>query len=187
MTNSPQLLGVVLCGGKSSRMGRDKSFLQHADGTTYLQHAVRRIAVVCDAVGISCHQRIETEHHLILDPIAYQGPAVGIAASLRFAKQNSFAACLFTPVDMPHLTDSDLRAIKQIWQRSNGLTVAHAQQLQPLVAVYPVSLLGKIEQLAASADRSLMNWMKSENYATAGIPAAACHNVNTPQDLFDGP
>ena len=167
-------------------MGQNKAFLPHPGGLTFLQHAAQRIAEVCSAVRISSQQPIETEHDLILDPIAYRGPAVGIAASLRFADRHSFAACMFTPVDMPNLTTDDLLKIKGDWQQTNRLTVAQADdRLQPLVAVYPVSMLRPIEQLAASEDRSLLNWLKSQPYTAVPISRAAGHNVNTPEDLSD--
>lgn len=190
-----RLLGVVLCGGKSSRMGQDKSTLQFPNGTTYLEHAVSRLEMVCDAVVISGpkHQQrpgssdLRSGDSIVPDPVAYQGPATGIAAALGFAAARSFAACLFTPVDMPDLGAEDLRKLKTAWEQSRVLTVATAEQLQPLVAVYPISLKEELDLLAGSEDRSLIKWIASQSCTHVSLPAAACRNINTPEDLADGP
>jgi molybdopterin-guanine dinucleotide biosynthesis protein A len=169
-------------------MGRDKSFLACPDGTSYVQHALQRMVPICDVVGISCREaveHIETKHHVIRDPVAHQGPAMGIATSLRFARLHDCQACLITPVDLPNLTTNDLLKIKRVWQQSRLLTVAEADRLQPLVAVYPVELLHELGRLAGSDDRSLMTWMQTQPCVNVQLSAFACHNVNTPEDSID--
>lgn len=47
-------IGIVLAGGKSSRMGQDKATLTFDDGTTWLTHAIRQLKQVgCSSVYIS--------------------------------------------------------------------------------------------------------------------------------------
>ncbi len=186
MNDSARLLGIVLCGGQSSRMGSDKSQLRLPNGKSFLQHALQRVAPVCDLTGVSSHNDVNTEFPVIKDPVEFHGPVVGIAASLRFARQNSLQACMFTPVDMPDLSTADLLRIKQVWQDSGRLTIAKADRLQPLVGVYPVTLLREIERLAASDDRSLTNWVRSQKHETVAFTEAVCRNINTSEDLFDG-
>ena len=187
VNDAPRLLGIVLCGGRSSRMGSDKWRLRLPNGNSFLQHALERVAQVCDLVGVSSHDHVETAFHVIKDPVEFRGPVVGIAASLRFARQNSLQGCMFTPIDMPALRTSDLLRIKQVWQDSGRLTIATANRLQPLVGVYPVALLREIEQLAASDDRSLTNWIRLQNHETVRLTEAVCRNINTPEDLSDAP
>ena len=41
---APPLFGLVLAGGRSTRMGRDKAALTYADGTPQLERAMRLLA-----------------------------------------------------------------------------------------------------------------------------------------------
>ena len=48
-----QLIGCVLCGGQSRRMGRAKALLRRPDGVTYLEHAAQRLSKCCDRLVVS--------------------------------------------------------------------------------------------------------------------------------------
>ncbi len=90
------IAGVILAGGKSSRMGEDKAGLK-LYGKTLLQH----MEEILRAAGIT---DIYTSHpNFIADEIAVQGPLGGICAVLR-QTQGHHTHLVFAPVDMPCLT-----------------------------------------------------------------------------------
>ncbi|EMI22738.1 hypothetical protein RMSM_00328 [Rhodopirellula maiorica SM1] len=180
-----QLLGVVLCGGQSLRMGRDKAALVHADGVSFLQHAIDRLSNLCDHVVVSGRTTIDHSVETIEDPVAYRGPATGVAAALNYAERHGFAACLVTPVDMPLLTPEHLSGMVDHWKSQNEITVAESDRVQPLVGIYPVRFAGLIQQLAESDNRSLFRWLGSHDHHCVRLPASCCHNVNTPEDMTD--
>ena len=181
-----RLLGVVLCGGKSSRMGTDKSTLMHPNGKTFLRHSHDRLTAVCDQVIVSSNRR-EQDYITIVDPIYDHGPAVGVAAAVRHAHENRFDACLITPVDMPDLTVDDLRHLKQVWADAPDVLVCgnseNDQKLQPLVAIYPSFLVDDLVALARSKDRSLYRLISSLQHQTFPLSIHSCRNVNSPEDL----
>ena len=104
-------------------MGIDKATLPHA-GSTFLAHAIVRLEKVCDSVAVSGQTKATHNVSVIDDPLKYQGPATGIAASLRFAQEHRFDACLITPVDTPALTDQDLMQLCDAWNRYRFLARA---------------------------------------------------------------
>lgn len=191
----PRLLGAVLCGGRSSRMGRDKALLRDSYGCSYLQLAVQRLQGLCDSVCV-CGSSSQFENitfrsmpgvRFISDPEEHLGPAIGVAAALRIAKDEAFAGCLVNPVDTPKLNLDDLRLLQQNWlQDPNRVVCAQDAQtghLQPLVAIYPTSAFESVSKLAASADRSLRRWLEQHQPETANLPASSLLNVNRPEDL----
>ena len=196
---SKKPLGVVLCGGQSSRMGQQKSLLRHDSGGTYLQHAIKRLKDICDDVCIAgspsedhsatAEASAENTHRddiTLADPVLYQGPVVGIVSGLQFAKEARLSACLVTPVDMPNLTVDDLRKLLYAWRSSQQLTIVvneSDQKLQPLVGIYPVKILGAMKQLAQNDDRSLHRWLGQQTHQAIALSDHACHNVNRPEDL----
>lgn len=184
---SKRLLGVVLCGGKSLRMGQDKSTLSHSNGKSFLEHAIARLSAVCDQVVISGHASANHGTLLLKDPTAYQGPVIGIASALRFASRNSFDACFFTPIDVPSLTVDDLIKLKERWLTAGVQpTLGHSNQIEPLIGIYPVGMSDKMEELSQGHDRSLFRWFQSQTYLAVNLPEASCRNINSPEDLSHG-
>jgi len=179
-----RLLGVVLCGGKSSRMGRDKAALPYG-GTTFLQHAIARLKNLCDEVVLSGETAAEYHVRSIPDSVAGAGPAGGVAASLEDARQRSHNACLFTPIDVPRLDESDLQRIVQVWQSAQQLTLARSDRTEPLIGVYPVSLAEAVAGLAASEARSLSRWLQSQPHQSVSIAADHLQNINTPDEYHN--
>lgn len=183
-----QLLGIVLCGGRSSRMRCDKASLSHPAGGTFLQHAVDRLIGLCGKVAVSGQPTAGFTGPVIQDPVAHRGPATGIATVLRFAIENCFDACLVTPVDMPFLTSQDLARLRDAWQQHQQSRLCCAvssgdDRLQPLVAIYPTAFAPTIQQLADSEDRSLMRWMQVQKPLTITLSMESCRNINAPEDL----
>ncbi len=88
--------GVILAGGKSSRMGEDKSNLR-LNGKTLLQH-------MSDLLYDAGLKEIYVSHpDIIPDEIAGRGPLSGIHAILKNIPK-SYKHVIFLPVDMPRLT-----------------------------------------------------------------------------------
>ncbi|MEM8666230.1 MAG: molybdenum cofactor guanylyltransferase [Planctomycetota bacterium] len=182
-----RLLGIVLCGGRSKRMGCDKASLQHPAGGTYLTHAVHRLEPLCEQVCLSGQNAAHSSLVTIPDAIASAGPAAGVAAALQFACVNEFDAVLVTPVDMPSLTTDDLQVLQNEWQRDHHqFVVAQSdtdERLQPLVAIYPIRLSLSITTFAQGDDRSLNRWIAANSHVAVPLSQQSCHNVNTPEDL----
>lgn len=186
-----KLLGVVLCGGQSSRMGRDKSDLTHVSGTSFLRFSIERLLTICDAVAVSTSpaaaSSLPPSVMRIEDPIAHRGPIVGVATCVAFARQNGYAGCLCTPVDMPDLIPEDLRRLRDAWQHSLDRAVcaidSNSGRLEPLVAIFPSHLFASLAETAASEDRSLARWMTLQNVKTIPFTEGTLRNVNRPTDL----
>lgn len=187
----PKLLGVVLCGGRSSRMGRDKAGLAHRAGGTFLEHSLDRLRAVCDEVCISGPSKRAHESDFdvvrLPDPVAHQGPIVGVAESLRYAAKHGYAACFFTPVDMPDVTARELVAIRDRWRLDARQLIcvrdAGTGQIDPLLGIYPVQLADRIWKAASSQDRSLQRFVLREDPLLMGLPTQILRNVNRPEDL----
>ncbi|TWT80925.1 molybdopterin-guanine dinucleotide biosynthesis protein MobA [Planctomycetes bacterium CA13] len=181
------LLGIVLCGGRSSRMGMDKGKLLHPNGVTFLEHAKQRIGEVCELVFMSGHTDDETNFPTLADPVTFRGPATGVAMAVDFAAGQGLAGCLVTPVDMPNLTSHHLRKLVDCWQHSRSELVCLASEcdnrIEPLVSIYPVCFRDELSELAESEHRSLSRWINARKHAIVTVPPAACKNVNTPDEI----
>ncbi|WP_146513615.1 molybdenum cofactor guanylyltransferase [Rubripirellula amarantea] len=180
---SQRLLGVVLCGGKSTRMGQEKAALPHPKFATYLEHAIAELTPLCDQVVVSGTTSVSHDLVELEDSVKHQGPIHGIAAALRYAIEHGFAACLVTAVDMPYLHSDDLRHLVAAWATDNKTTVARSSQIEPLAAIYPVAVQPEMETNIALGRRSLTRWLEATPHHAVALSEQSCRNINTPDDL----
>lgn len=193
-----QLLGVVLAGGQSSRMGRDKASLRHRSGTTFLQYALNLLRPLCAEVAVSvAHQRCDAalagrelaDVTVLEDPVVGLGPAIGVATAVQAAAQRSLSAALVIPVDMPALTAMQLMPLIDVHRDHPhdlvAATLGQDRRYEPLLAIYPVRFAAALQQLAASQHRSLNRWLSGQQVRQVVLVDAAAANLNTPVQLAD--
>ena len=106
---TPILNGLILTGGESRRMGRDKSELNY-HGKSQWEHLIDLIRPYCSQVFLSCNSRQASElrdkHPIIEDAFFNLGPMGGILSAFR-ADPN--AAWLVLACDLPYLSESTLQ------------------------------------------------------------------------------
>ncbi|MBP7370551.1 MAG: molybdenum cofactor guanylyltransferase [Arenimonas sp.] len=123
--SSATILGVVLAGGLSRRMGTDKALLPF-QGRTLLQHQLDLLKPICARVLVSGNY---DGFDCVPDTISRCGPLGGMYS---IAEQFQSAALLVIPVDMPQLTTLHLQALIQTRR-------ACFMQDHPLPAFFPNS------------------------------------------------
>jgi molybdenum cofactor guanylyltransferase len=177
------LLGVVLAGGQSSRMGSDKSLLIHSNGLTYLQHAIARLRPLVGQVAVSGRASDEPNVRSVPDEMPGQGPAVAVWSAVKFAGEHGFKAVLITPVDMPYLESSQLQQVVDAFRLREPVCVSlDGRMLHPLVAIYPVSLAEELHNEAISPRRSLRAWLESQPHRRIDLCGLSVTDINTPED-----
>lgn len=183
---SDQLLGAVLVGGRSSRMGQPKSELIHPTQVTFQQFAVDRMATVCQEVCVCGGATSSNQpYHAIPDATQFLGPVSGVVSALTYAASKSLAGCFVTPVDMPLLTVRDLENIFTVWRQERKICCAVSatdHRLQPLVAIYPADVLAAVRELMSSDNRSLTHWLRSQQPVHLTLSDESCQNINTPDE-----
>ena len=122
----PPLLGVLLAGGRSSRMGTPKALLPHPSGGTFLTHSLDRLRSVCEekivvSLASEAHRaqvQLPRSVPALFDSQPALGPAMGVWVALQHASSNGYEGCLFTPVDLPDLSVDDLLSLVDAWRES---------------------------------------------------------------------
>jgi molybdenum cofactor guanylyltransferase len=140
--------GIVLAGGRSSRMGSPKALLRFDDepAIVHIVAALRRLFPEVVVVAAPGQELPSMPVTVVRDEVAYQGPVGGISYGLAAA---SGEVCFVTSCDSVFLSAS---LISHLVSRITGhdVVVPHWQgRLQPLHAVYRRSVLPLLEaQLA---------------------------------------
>jgi molybdenum cofactor guanylyltransferase len=147
--------GVVLAGGRSSRMGRDKAALEW-HGSTLLRRTVGIISrvttgpvVVVRAAGQSL-PALPPGTEVVADPRPGQGPMQGLAAGLTALAAHAEIAFV-SSTDLPFLHPAFVRLMLRAARPGDDITlpVAHGHP-QPLAAAYRTALAPAAERLAAA-------------------------------------
>lgn len=186
---------VILCGGKSSRMGTSKARLPFGN-EVMLQRVVRLVSevvaakniVVVAAVGQELPD-LPTEITVARDAREGRGPLEGLAAGLR-AIPSQVEAVYATSCDVPLLQPAFVAQMFHSLDSHDIAVPRDGKFHHPLAAVYRVSVLGHVEKLLA-ADR-LRPFFLFQELNTLEVPVdelrtvdpqlATLENLNRPED-----
>jgi molybdopterin-guanine dinucleotide biosynthesis protein A len=157
-TSRPALAGAVLCGGLSTRMGRDKALLD-IDGATLLERAVARLHTVADPLLVAGGSRGLTHPGCLSvpDDMAGVGPLAGVLAVLRTSPHQ---LCAIVAVDMPDISPELLRRLAELREDEDAVVAVSPRGLEPLHAVYARSAMAAVEDALHEGDRSLHGMLR---------------------------
>ena len=186
------LFGLVLAGGKSSRMGREKAALpMEPGGVSWAARGLDRLAPFCRGVFLSLRDGQDPPADCAAVPVIRDAPgAAGPLAGLlgAFARVPQ-AAWLVLACDLPCATPEVISHLLQS-RDSNSPFTAYASPLdgqpEPLCAVYEPAAHPLLLARATRGDYSLRAAMDNSSCHLLKLPpewSGALENINTPEDL----
>ena len=194
-------MGFLLAGGKSSRMGVDKAFLDFG-GQTLLDRALTVMGAVCGKVTIVGDPDKFAEYgsskygsskygSVVADIFPGCGPLAGIHAAL---VHSTAELNLMLAVDMPYVSRELLAFIFATAEREDNhaiVTVPRTSKgFQPLCAIYRRDFSTTAEQALRAGKYKIdatfpsvsVRVIEEDELAAAGFSEQIFFNVNTPQD-----
>ena len=183
--------GVVLAGGRSTRMGFDKALAPLA-GRPLVAHVAARLAPQVDALFLNANRDAtrfaELRCAIVADaaPNADGGPLAGVASALRHAQSLGAQWLATAPCDAPFLP-LDLVARLAAAAGESGAplaVVATASGLEPMFALWSTALADEVAAALAAGDggpRRLMARLGAAQALFADADAFA--NLNTPEEF----
>ena len=182
--------GLLLCGGESRRMGRDKALLPFAGRAVIagpleaLRELAPRVLLATGAkprypeLGLEC----------ALDPVPGAGPLAGLCAGLA-ASRTEWLAVL--SCDLPLARGTVLRALLERAEEGgwDAALLELPRGTQPLFAVYRSSCLGAVRAALERGERRMVSF--HGELAVGSVAAAllgpwaerSALNLNTPEDF----
>jgi molybdopterin-guanine dinucleotide biosynthesis protein A len=187
----PALAGVVLCGGRSVRMGLDKATIE-VGGVTLLERAVTRLRAVCDPVLVAPGDVSPAAgaYVSVADELPGAGPLGGLVAALRASPHRLLAV---VAVDLPWLDPALIRLLAGRIGAHDAAVCETDRGIETLHAVYARSALVAAEAALRGTDRSLRGLIErigavrvtEAEWRAAGVSPRFSRNVNTPADLAE--
>ncbi|MBZ0190017.1 MAG: molybdenum cofactor guanylyltransferase [Candidatus Obscuribacterales bacterium] len=192
MTESQQsqlldMTALILCGGRSRRMGRPKAFLPY-EGSTVISHILDTVSSLFAEVLLISNEPESYEDlgvDVVKDILPYRGPMGGILSGLLVAgHEHVFViAC-----DMPLVDRALILELVKRRHEHDVVVVSHCLGVEPLLGVYSKNCIKPLEESLFSGSLSVKDLLFDLTTDTVrldgekGEELPPFFNINTPQD-----
>lgn len=181
------LAAIVLAGGASRRMGRDKATVAFS-GHTFVEQAVATLATRCSPVFVVAapgQPLPPLTAQVLRDEVRGVGPLLATARGLRAAADAGAERAFVCAVDMPYLTTDLIEELVGPSVRLGASVVLPWDGRDHYLAgVYRTDLAARAEELVAAGERSMRSLVDAVDTQRVVMPERrALANVNAPQDL----
>jgi molybdenum cofactor guanylyltransferase len=197
-----RVAGVVLAGGRSTRMGGGDKCLLPLAGLPLLARVIGRLRPQAGNLVINAngdHARLASFGlPVVADSIAGQaGPLAGVHAGLEWAKANVPGASHIVTAagDTPFFpTDLVERFLAALAQDKNRICVARSEEgMHPVFGLWPLAAAGEMEISLRQGARKVSAWVRQHGalevffppVMIGGRPIDPFFNLNRPEDLAE--
>lgn len=189
-SRTPGITGVILAGGRGTRMGGLEKGLLEWHGRPLIAHLIEALTPQVDHVLINANRSLDRYAEFGLPVVkdqpccADQGPLSGLHAALS-AAPTDLVVCI--PCDLPTLPD-DL--VARLWTAARGRTLpiamaATGARWHPTFCLVHRDYREKIESSLSAGHRASGRWFTEMGTGIAdfGESSLLACNINTPEDL----
>ncbi|MCV7199575.1 molybdenum cofactor guanylyltransferase [Mycobacterium angelicum] len=189
MPDTVSLAGVVLAGGESRRMGRDKATMPIPGGTTTLvEQVVGILGQRCEQVFVIAAQGQPLpalQVPVLRDELRGLGPLPATGRGLRAAAEAGARFAFVSAVDMPYLTVELIDELARLAAETNAEVVLPWDgRTHYLAAVYRTDLADRVDALFAAGKRKMSDLVNASDAQQIVVSdSRPLTNVNSAADL----
>jgi len=192
------ITGLIVAGGRGSRMGSVDKGLQVFRGASLIQHVMQRFAPQVQTLLINANQNLDIYEGfgvpILPDAIlGFAGPLAGLQTGLIHSTTPYLA---MVPCDSPFLPNDLVQRLRTgLEEGAADLSVVITgdvlrHQVHPVFCLMKATVLPELTSFLQSGERKMQDWIASLNIAKVHFPDdAAFRNINTLDDLrnFEAP
>lgn len=185
--DAPPLRGLIMAGGRSARMGRDKSALEYG-GKSQLQRCGEILARLVESVHTSVRPDQADDENFaglscIADRYADAGPMSGVMSALDHDPESAW---LVLACDLPLMREDALRQLVDARDPARMVTTFMGSDgfLEPLCAIYEPRMAAVLRNRLEDGLFSLRDLLSDSDVKMVCAPDdRILTNVNTPAEL----
>jgi molybdopterin-guanine dinucleotide biosynthesis protein A len=188
------IAGVILAGGRSTRMGTNKALVE-AGGMTLLERVKLRARPQVTALVLNVNGDRTPYMRFGLPMMAdsiedFAGPLAGILTGLEWARDNlpDIEWIASFPIDTPLIPTNLVKSLRDTISNTEADMACAVSngQIHPVVGLWPVKLAGELRRAVEKGARKVEDWSNEYKTAFTEWPGGAEDpfiNVNTADDL----
>ena len=176
---------IIFAGGKSSRMGEDKSLLPFGNSKTLTQFQLKKLQKIFNNVYISCKNKnkFDFEANFIEDIPSENifAPTTGFIATFEKLNCERFFAL---SVDTPFISSYEIKKLVKEDIAHANITIARTKSgIQPMCGIYHNSIKDKFIQMFEENNHKLGFLIKNSNTTYVDFKdEKAFLNLNNPKE-----
>ena len=197
MISRGDMTGLILAGGRGSRMGHVDKGLQHFRGTSMAAHVIERLGPQVGAIAVNANQNLD-QYAAFGVPVwpddlqGFEGPMAGLETGLRRCTTDYLVTA---PCDSPFLPGDLVERLSAALEE-NGADLALAEteepddsgemrvQPHPVFALVKKSALPHLANFLATGGRRMDGWYGAIKVVRVRFDdASAFRNINTLREL----
>lgn len=192
-----KLPGIILAGGKATRMGGGDKGLRVVAGVRLIDHVIPRLSAQCVPLAINANgdpaRLAEFGLPILPDSLPdHPGPLAGVLAGLDWAASLGAPGIITAAADTPFFPP-DLVARLTANAGPSGLCLAASADpsgklhRQPTFGLWPTALRHDLRTALNGGLRKIVLWTDSHQAGTAtfsSLPFDPFFNINTPEDII---
>jgi len=187
--------GVILAGGRSSRMGVSRKALLELNGQALLRYVIDGLAGHLDPLLLSCESETSDFDHYGLTIVPdlvpdHRGPLTGLFSALQYLNdKGEDAGLVLCPCDAPFIPADLVQVLVDAYKNEHGKVVAisYGGVLQPTFSFWQNHHLPAIREAVVDQGKGglkhLLNSLPHEIVEWSPVEPSPFFNVNTPEEL----
>jgi molybdenum cofactor guanylyltransferase len=188
--NRSEITGLVLAGGRATRMGGVDKGLVQLNGRALVERVIERLRAQVSTILVSANRSIDTYRGfgfpVLLDADdglePFPGPLAGMLAGLRATATPWLTVA---PCDAPFLPSDLVRRLADSLGASRAAVAYAGETIEPLFCLLHVDLAQDLAAALANGDRRAEAWLRGIGAAPAPFLVPQCFaNLNTLQDVL---
>lgn len=155
------LTAVLLTGGESRRMGRDKATIEFDKQPLWKRQLQILRGLGPERILVSARLKpswLPADGEFLQDDPPSRGPLSGLTKALTAMRTTHLLALA---VDMPFMTSEQLGHFCNLAETSRGIVPVIGDRAEPLAAVYPVEVSSEFSAALAGSDFSLQSLIRT--------------------------
>lgn len=185
--------GVILAGGRSSRMGGQQKALVGIAGRPLLAHVIERLRPQVDGLLLSCQPAALELEDFGLEQVpdlvpGYRGPLAGLYSAMRHladaGRQRGLVLC---PCDAPFVPHNLVQRLLEASAGDKPVAPAWGGVLQPTFSFWPLHVMEAVHDMLVvqglGGPRQALQRLPHRVIEWEQVTPPPFFNVNTPEDL----
>jgi len=183
-----KISGIILAGGKSNRMGKNKALLE-LGGLTLIERVARVLSETCSEIIIAGGNPLELRHlgyPVVPDIHPGCGPLSGLHAGL-VAAHNRY--CFVSACDTPFLDREIIMRLVSEAEGYDAIILKHGEYYEPLSSLYSKAFIKAAETSIKKGSYKVMKAVSLVNWRAVTLKPCETEalkksliNINTPWD-----